>query len=86
MAVYVVVSDTPYEKAIMAGPYELEDPSQFPTQLGTHLMLESEALANGYQYAPDGAFAPGQSTKSSKGEDNDQGGRKKRRKHSKGHN
>lgn len=57
MATYVAVSNTPWDKAIKAGPFELDDPTQYSTQMGTHLMLESEALATGYAFAADGAFA-----------------------------
>ncbi|MEU9050162.1 hypothetical protein AB0D37_07115 [Streptomyces sp. NPDC048384] len=60
MATYVAVSNESYDKAIKAGPFELDDPSQYPVQEGTHLMLESEARAAGYYYASDGAFAPEQ--------------------------
>ncbi|MFJ4739075.1 hypothetical protein [Streptomyces sp. NPDC088775] len=58
--VYVAVSDLPYDKMIKYGPIMLDDPSQFPGQTGNHVMLESEALAAGYYYNPDGALAPEQ--------------------------
>ncbi|MGW3275875.1 hypothetical protein ACWDFH_31085 [Streptomyces kronopolitis] len=58
MATYVAVSNESYDLAIKAGPFELDDPAQYPVQMGTHLMLESEALSAGYHYASDGAFTP----------------------------
>lgn len=60
MSTYVAVSNESWDKAIKAGLFELDDPSQYPVQEGTHLMLESEARAEGYYYASDGAFAPEQ--------------------------
>ncbi|MET8342459.1 hypothetical protein [Streptomyces microflavus] len=60
MTTYVAVSDTSWDKSIKKGPFELEDPSQYSAEMGTHLVLESEARAAGYTYAADGAFAPEQ--------------------------
>ncbi|UXX94007.1 hypothetical protein N7U49_21610 [Streptomyces sp. AD2-2] len=57
MATYVAVSNESYDKSIKAGPFELDDPSQYSAQEGTHLMLEPEARAAGYYFAADGAFA-----------------------------
>ncbi|MEW1922263.1 hypothetical protein [Streptomyces sp. NPDC088360] len=76
MAVYVAVSNESYDKTIKSGPYELEDPSQQPVHMGTHLMLESEALAAGYHYAADGAFtAPEPNGKGHKKDKGNKGGK-----------
>ncbi|MET9360382.1 hypothetical protein ABZX93_05685 [Streptomyces sp. NPDC006632] len=80
MATYVAVSDESYDKAIKAGPFELDDPSQYPVQEGTHLVLESDARAAGYYFAADGAFAP--APPASHGDHDDRGGHGKPGKHS----
>ncbi|WNI17621.1 hypothetical protein [Actinacidiphila sp. ITFR-21] len=72
MATYVTVSDESYDKAIKAGPFELDDPSQQTVQEGTHLMLEADARAAGYYYAADGAFAP-EMGQESRGDDHQDG-------------
>ncbi|MFF8283340.1 hypothetical protein ACF06W_11525 [Streptomyces albus] len=60
MARYVTVNALyPYDRLIKSGPYELDSPDDFVPQEGQRLMLEEDALASGYRYAPGGAaFAP----------------------------
>ncbi|MFJ4686470.1 hypothetical protein [Streptomyces sp. NPDC088789] len=55
---YVAVSTDENDKTIKDGPFELDDPSQRTVQEGQRLMPEDAALAAGYHYASDGAFAP----------------------------
>ncbi|MFJ3271003.1 hypothetical protein [Streptomyces sp. NPDC086776] len=92
---YVAVSNEPWDMVIKAGPWYLEDPSQFWPEQGSHLMLKSEAYAAGYHFA-DGAGAgfapqepadqgddhPGRGHKEDKGDKGEHGKRGKRGKHS----
>ncbi|MEU3979633.1 hypothetical protein AB0465_18220 [Streptomyces griseoviridis] len=66
---YVAVSTDENDKTIKDGPFELDDPSQRTVQEGQRLMPEDAALAAGYHYASDGAFAPDQPA----ADDGDQG-------------
>lgn len=55
MARYVIVTADGFSKAIVEGPFELEDPALAVVEEGQRLMPEDEALNAGYRYAADGA-------------------------------
>ncbi|MGW1180144.1 hypothetical protein [Streptomyces drozdowiczii] len=57
MARYVAVSVFEWDKTILDGPFEFDDPSQWIAQEGQRLMPEEVALAVGYHFAADGAFS-----------------------------
>ncbi|AZM47808.1 hypothetical protein DMB38_20250 [Streptomyces sp. WAC 06738] len=55
MATYVLVDADGVDKEIKYGPLELEDPNTYVVPEGQKIMLESEALAQGYHYSAGGA-------------------------------
>ncbi|MGW1261189.1 hypothetical protein ACWD7Y_04410 [Streptomyces drozdowiczii] len=57
MARYVAVSVYEWDKTVKDGPFEFDDPSEWIAQEGQRLMPEEVALAAGYHFAADGAFA-----------------------------
>ncbi|MGW3153716.1 hypothetical protein [Streptomyces sp. NPDC001089] len=63
MALYVLVDADGIAKEIKFGPVELDDPSTYVVPEGSMIMLESEALAQGYHFSAGGAaIAPGEPT------------------------
>lgn len=61
MATYVLVDADGIDKEIKYGPLELQNPNDYQAPEGQQLMVESEALAQGYHYAAGGAaLAPEQ--------------------------
>jgi hypothetical protein len=55
MATYVLVENDGIDKTIKYGPLELADPSTYTVPEGQEIMLESDALAQGYHYSEGGA-------------------------------